>query len=153
MNDLPADLVLPAFYSYYESPVKVIESEGDRAVAFRLSKDTGGWVAANHLVDKLLLGGDDEIEELTVDEFIQLTEHDRGYYLRGEAPVFALYETVRAIRETQAHERRRPTPTEVALIAGIQRRTFAMFEEMLKLDGDPAADPALADAAHRDIPR
>ncbi|MGN9808094.1 hypothetical protein ACTMSW_01875 [Micromonospora sp. BQ11] len=145
MNDISADLVLPAFFSYYESPVKLVETMDSGVVAFRLSKDTGGWVAANDLIDKLLLGGGDETEELTVDEFIQLTEHDRGYYLRGEGPVYALYETVRAIRETQARERRRPTPTEVALIAGIQRRTFAMFEEMLEQDGDPAADPNLAE--------
>ncbi|MFG2009792.1 hypothetical protein ACGFNF_12050 [Micromonospora sp. NPDC048868] len=143
MVEIPSGNVLPAFYSYYESPVKIV-SAGDGSVAvWRLSKDTGGWDSANHLIGKLLAADDDEIEELTRERFICLAEHDRGYYLRGEGPVYALYETVRAIQDGVACERRYPNPTELALIAGIQRRTFVMFEEQLQQSGDPAADPSL----------
>ncbi|MEU2661839.1 hypothetical protein [Micromonospora sp. NPDC007220] len=129
--------------SLNSSPVKIVPA-GDGGVAvWRLSKDAGGWNSANHLLGKLLAADDDESEELTREEFIQRTEHDRGYYLRGEGPVFALYETVRAIQDGVARERRYPTPTELALIAGIQRRTFVMFEEQLQQSGDLAADPSL----------
>ncbi|MFG3710044.1 hypothetical protein [Micromonospora sp. NPDC047730] len=143
MMDIPAGLMLPSFYSYYESPVKFVRTPDGGVAAWRLSKDNGGWVPADHLIRKILLVGGDEIEELTREEFVQLTEHDRGYYLRGEGAVFALYETVRAIQDVLASERRYPTPTETALIAGIQRRTFVMFEEQLQRSGDPAADPSI----------
>jgi hypothetical protein len=146
MTDIPRDLVLPAFYSYYESPLKIVRAAGGGIAAWRLSKDNGGWVSADHLIRKILFVGADEIEELTREEFVQLTEHDRGYYLRGEGPVYALYETVRAIQDALARERRYPTPTETALIAGIQRKTFVMFEEQLQRLGDPAADPGLGSA-------
>ncbi|MEV5763804.1 hypothetical protein AB0L34_04410 [Micromonospora sp. NPDC052213] len=135
---------LPVFYSYYESPVKFVRTADGRVAAWRLSKDTGGWLSADHLMETILLVGGDEIEELTREEFIQLAEHDRGYCLRGEGAVFALYETIRAIQHALASERRHPSPAESALIAGIQRRTFVMFEEELQRAGDPAADPLLA---------
>ncbi|MEU7993951.1 hypothetical protein AB0B83_01230 [Micromonospora sp. NPDC049060] len=141
--EIPPGLVFPAFYSYYEAPVKLVETGGGSVAAWRLSKDSGGWLQANHLMGKLFAAEGDEVEELTREEFIQRTEHDRGYYLRGEGPVFALYETVRAIQDGVARERRYPNPTELALIAGIQRRTFVMFEEQLQQSGDPAADPSL----------
>lgn len=139
------DMQLPAFFSYYESPVKLVETADGGMSAWRLSKDTGGWQSANKLIDKLLFSGDDNIESLTRDEFIQHTEHDRGYYLRGEGPVFALYETVRAITDAQARERRYPTPKEIALVRGIRRKTFVMFEEQLQSAGDPGADPSLVE--------
>ncbi|MFF0367277.1 hypothetical protein [Micromonospora sp. NPDC005087] len=98
----------------------------------------------NDLVDKLLFVGGDEIDQLTRDEFIQQTEYERGYCLRGEGPIHALYETVRAINDAQARERRYPTQEEIALVTGIRRRTFVMFEEQLRAAGDPGADPELA---------
>jgi hypothetical protein len=111
--------------------------------AWRLSKDTGGWTPANKLIDTLLFVGGDEIGELTREEFVQQTERERAHYLTGEGPIFALYETVRAITDALAQERRYPTPTEIALIEGIRRRTFVMFEEELQRAGDPGADPSL----------
>jgi len=137
-------LVLPRFFSYYESPVKLVETADGGVAGWRLSWDTGGWQPANKLIDKILFVGGDEIDEITRDEFVQRTEHDRGRYLRGEGPVFSLYETVRAIEETLGQERRYPTPHEQALIAGIRRRTFVLFEEQLRQAGDPGADPTIA---------
>ncbi|MEW2329574.1 hypothetical protein AB0880_17365 [Micromonospora chersina] len=140
-------LVLPKFFNYYESPLKLVETDDGGVAGWRLSKDTGGWKAANNLIDKVLFVGGDEVEEISREEFVQLTEHDRGRYLRREGPIFALYETVRAIEETLGRERRYPTPEEQALIRGIRRRTFVMFEEQLQQAGDPGADPTIATAA------
>ncbi|MET7748813.1 hypothetical protein [Micromonospora sp. NPDC005367] len=135
--------MLPAFFSYYESPIKLVETTDGGVAAWRLSKDTGGWTPASKLIDTLLFVGGDEIEELTREEFVQQTERERAHYLTGEGPIFALYETVRAITDALAQERRYPTPTEIALIAGVRRRTFVMFEEELQRAGDPGADPSL----------
>ncbi|MFG1887427.1 hypothetical protein ACGFIR_06095 [Micromonospora sp. NPDC049051] len=134
---------LPAFFSYYENPVKLVADEAGRVIGWRLSRTSGGWERADDLVRKILLVGGDEIEELSRDEFIEYTEHDRGRYLRGTGSIFALYETVGAILEQADLERRPLTPHESALVAGIRKRTFVMFEEQLQQAGDPAADPSL----------
>jgi hypothetical protein len=134
---------LPAFFSYYESPLKLVADDAGRIQGWRISRKTGGWERADELVRKVLFVGGDEIEELSRDEFIEYIEHDRGRYLRGSGPIFALYETVSAIEEQADAERRPLTPVEAALVKGIRRKTFVMFEEELRRAGDPAADPLL----------
>ncbi|MCI4064403.1 hypothetical protein MRQ36_18065 [Micromonospora sp. R77] len=143
MSDMPG-LVLPAYFSYFWSPVKMMPTPDGGLTAWRLSIDTGGWETANDLVDEILFAVGGEISVLTADQFIQYTEHDRGRYLRGDGPVFALYETVRAIEDAADTERRRLTPQEQALVRGIRRKTFVMFEEELQRAGDPGADPTIA---------
>ncbi|WP_343447870.1 hypothetical protein [Micromonospora schwarzwaldensis] len=143
MTHLPG-LALPKFFLYYESPLKLVQAEGGGAAGWRLSPDTGGWRAANNLVDKVLFVGGDEVHEIDRNEFVWYVEQERGRYLRGEGPLFALYETVRGIEDTIREERRYPTPHEQALIRGIRRRTFVMFEEQLRRAGDPGADPGIA---------
>lgn len=142
MTEMPG-LTLPAYFSYYKSPVKMTGAPDGGIKVWRLSHDTGGWESADDLVEEILFAVGGEISSLTVDSFIQWTEHDRGRYLRGEGPVFALYETVRAIVESAQAEGRRMTTTELALVRGIRRKTFVMFEEQLQQAGDPAADPYL----------
>ncbi|MFG1802141.1 hypothetical protein ACGFI4_18450 [Micromonospora carbonacea] len=88
------------------------------------------------------MGG--EIFTRPPEDFVQEVEAYRGYYLRGGGPIFALYETVRAIEDVAAAERRALTTEERALVQGIRRRTFVMFEEQLQREGDPGADPTIA---------
>ncbi|MEU7710948.1 hypothetical protein AB0B03_03315 [Micromonospora chalcea] len=142
-----AGVRLPKFFNYYDSPMKLVATPDGGVAGWRLSKDSGCWRQANNLIDKVLFVGGDEINEISRDEFIQLTEHERGRYLHGDGPIFALYETVRAIEDTLQVERRYPTPQEQALIRGVRRRTFVMFEEQLQQAGDPAADPTIAATA------
>ncbi|MEU1808766.1 hypothetical protein [Micromonospora aurantiaca (nom. illeg.)] len=144
----PAEgLTLPKFFNYYDSPLKLVTTADGGMAGWRLSKDTGGWRAANNLIDKVLFRSDDEIYEISPEEFVQLTELERSLYLRGDGPIFALYETVQAIEDKLQEERRYPTPQEQALIRGVRRRTFVMFEEQLQQAGDPAADPTIASTA------
>ncbi|WP_431904005.1 hypothetical protein [Micromonospora carbonacea] len=143
MTQIPG-LVLPAYFSYYKSPVKMVDSGDGGIKAWRLSVETGGWEPADDLVEEILLAVGGEISSLTPEAFVQWTEHDRGYYLQGEGAVFALYGTVRAIEDVAAAERRRLTAEERALVQGIRRRTFVMFEEQLQREGDPGADPTIA---------
>lgn len=140
----PPGLSLPAYFSYYQSPVKMLPTADGGLMAWQLSVDTGGWQPATNLVDEILFAVGGEISVLSADQFIQRTEHDRGRYLRGEGPVFALYATIQAIEDTASAEGRRLTTKEQALITGIRRRTFVMFEEQLQQAGDPGADPTIA---------
>ena len=135
----------PRFFEYYGSSLKLVETPDGGVAGWRLSEDSGGWERANHLIDKALsAGGEQEIYEISPDEFIWLTEQERGRHLDGDGPVFALYKTVEALQDTIRAERRYPTPREQALITGIRRRTFVMFEEQLRAAGDPGADPSIA---------
>lgn len=140
-------LVLPAYFSYYKSPVKMVETEEGGIRAWRLSHRTGGWEPADDLIEEILFAIGGEISTLTVESFIQWTEHDRARYLRGDGPVFALYETIEGILDDAEREQRSLTDIELAMIRGIRRRTYVMFEEQLQRDGDPAADPSLAEQA------
>ncbi|WP_091248408.1 hypothetical protein [Micromonospora matsumotoense] len=142
----PPGLKLPMFVSYYDSPVKLVETAEGGVAAWRLAADSGSWSSANSLIDKILFGTDDNIDVLSRDEFIQLTEQERARHLRGSGPVYALYETVDAITDMQAREGRYPTPREIALVQGIRRRTFVMFEEQLERVGAAGADPHLTTA-------
>ncbi|MGC1213150.1 MAG: hypothetical protein WA890_18020 [Micromonospora sp.] len=137
-------LTLPAYFTYYEAPVKMVPTPEGGLAAWRLNRNSGGWKPANHLVDKILFAVGGEIDVLTADEFVQWTEYERARYLMGEGPVFALYETVKAIEDAADAERRRLTLHEQALIGGIRRKTFVMFEEELQRAGDPGADPTIA---------
>ena len=143
----PAGLVLPKFFLYYDSPVKLVRTEDGGMTGWRLSLDTGRWQPASDLVDRVLFGRDDEIFEINPEEFVWYVEQERGLSLRGDGPIFALYETVRAIQDTLREERRYPMPQEQALSRGVRRRTFVMFEEQLQQAGDPAADPTIAATA------
>ncbi|WP_446218485.1 hypothetical protein [Micromonospora sp. IBHARD004] len=137
-------LTLPAYFTYYEAPVKMVPTPDGGLAAWRLDRGSGGWRPANDLVDEILFAVGGEISVLTADQFVQWTEFERARYLSGDAPVFALYETVKAIEEAADTERRRLTTQERALISGIRRKTFVMFEEELQRAGDPGADPTIA---------
>lgn len=138
-----AALSLPAYFSHLKWPVKIVPTTDGGAAAWQLSPETGGWQAAHHLIDDIIFDVGGEVNVLTAEEFVQLVERRRGERVSGEGPVFALYETVNGIEEVAESERRRLTDRERALVQGLRRRTFRMFEEALSAAGDPAADPRI----------
>ncbi|MBQ1044649.1 hypothetical protein KBX35_12775 [Micromonospora sp. C32] len=147
MTDGVQGLVLPRYYDYYDNPVKFVPTSDGGLAAWRLNRSTGGWRPANNIVDEILFAREQEIFVLKADRFVQRVEEERGLSLSGEGPIFALYETVRALAAPAIAERRPFTAEEAALIKGIRRRTFVMFEEQLQQAGDPAADPTIATTA------
>ncbi|MBB5111726.1 hypothetical protein AB0K27_15400 [Micromonospora echinospora] len=147
MTDSVAELGLAGYYDYYDNPVKFVPTPDGGLAAWRLDRTTGGWRPANNIVDEILFAREQEIFVLSADRFVQRVEEERGLSLNGEGPIFALYETVRALAAPAIAERRPFTAEEAALIKGIRRRTFVMFEEQLQQAGDPAADPTIAATA------
>ncbi len=96
----------------------------------------------------MIFVGGDEIYEISRDEFVQLTEHERGRYLSGDGT------DLRSLRDRPGNRGTRyrggaavSDAQEQALIRGVRRRTFVMFEEQLQQAGDPAADPTIAATA------
>ncbi|MEU8296806.1 hypothetical protein AB0C04_05910 [Micromonospora sp. NPDC048909] len=143
MTGMPG-LVLPSYYLYYASPVKIVATPDGGARVWRISIDTGGWLEENELFSEIVFAVGGEIFSRRVEEFVQEVEAYRSHYLSGEGPVFALYETIKAIEEVAEQERRDLTAREIALIRGIRRKTFVIFEEQLQRAGDQGADPGLA---------
>lgn len=132
--------VLPQYYSYYSRPAKFLPAPDGMAV-WRLSWETGGWEPADEaFADEIIGDVGGEVFRLDKDRFVDLTEATRGRRLSGDGPVYALYETVEGILSSARSQQRGPNPTERALIEGIRRRTYAMFEAELARRGDPAAD-------------
>ncbi|GHJ10044.1 hypothetical protein TPA0907_44110 [Micromonospora humidisoli] len=132
---------LPAYYSYYDSPVKVVATEDGVPQVWRIVMDTGGWMRDDSILGELLFAAAGEVSRRSAEEFVQDVERYRSDYLSGDGPVFALYETAAAIIDSAVRERRNPSPRERAMVRGIRRKTFVMFEEALRAAGDPAADP------------
>ncbi|WFE60033.1 hypothetical protein [Micromonospora sp. WMMD712] len=143
MNPTPG-LVLPSYFRYYASPVKIVSSPDGGVCVWRVSIDDGGWNREDELFAEIVFAVGGEIFTRPPEDFVQEVEAYRGYYLRGDGPIFALYETVRAVEDVAAAERRALTAEERALVQGIRRRTFVMFEEQLQREGDPGADPTIA---------
>ncbi|MEU0550696.1 hypothetical protein [Micromonospora sp. NPDC005979] len=137
-------LVLPSYYLYHQSPVKIVKTPDGGARVWRVAIDTGGWQPKNDLFTEIVFDVGGDVFRRTPEGFVQEVERFRAHYLEGEGPVFALYETVQALRDTAKAEGRHLTPREQDLIRGIRQRTFVMFEEQLRAAGDPGADPDLA---------
>ncbi|MET7706869.1 hypothetical protein [Micromonospora sp. NPDC005413] len=140
-------LVLPSYYLYYQSPVKIVETPDGGARVWRVSIDTGGWQEKNDLFTDIVFDVGGDVFRRTAEDFVQEVEAFRAHYLKGEGPIFALYETVRSIEDLADAETRHETPREQALIRGIRQRSFVMFEEQLRAAGDPGADPDIGKAA------
>lgn len=143
MAQMPG-LVLPSYYLYYQSPVKIVETTDGGARTWRVSIDTGGWQEENNLFSEIVFDVGGEVFRRSPEDFVQEVERFRADYLEGDGPIFALYETVQALRDAAKAEGRHLTPKERALIRGIRQRTFVMFEEQLRAAGDPGADPDIA---------
>ncbi|MCZ7376776.1 hypothetical protein [Micromonospora sp. WMMC250] len=137
-------LSLPSYYLYYQSPVKIVATPDGGARVWRVSIDTGGWQEENEIFTEITLGVGGEVFRRSSDEFVQEVERFRAHYLEGDGPIFALYETVQAVRDVAKAEDRHLTTKERALIHGIRKRTFVMFEEQLRAAGDLGADPDIA---------
>lgn len=132
---------LPIYYSYYDSPVKIVAAEDGTPQVWRVAMETGGWQRDDSILGELVFATAGEVSKRSAEEFVQDVERYRADYLSGDGPVFALYETAAAVLDSARNERRNPTAREQTIVRGIRRRTFIMFEETLRSVGDPAADP------------
>ncbi|MEU5783583.1 hypothetical protein [Micromonospora lupini] len=143
MTETPG-IALPAYYLYHQAPVKIVETSDGGAQVWRVSIDSGGWHEKNDIFVEIMLAVGGDIFRRSAADFVQEVEAFRAHYLVGEGPVFALYETVQALRDAAKAQGRPLSPKEQALIRGIRQRTFVMFEEQLRAAGDPGADPEVA---------
>ncbi len=135
-------LPVPIYAVYWRIPAKIVRTPDGGLMTWKLNPDTGGWQPANDILDEILFATTStEISHIYAkDEFIDTVERARAQHLKGDGPVFALYETIAALIDTARRENRQPTPVEQAMIRGLRRQTYALFETELVRRGDPGAD-------------
>lgn len=131
-KDIWADLDLPQYHIVCTRPVKILRSENGRVEMLKFDWDTGGFVDGNNLWADVFLSHGGDVEQVTEEEFIQYIEELRGRRLKGEGTVYTLYEVINAVQDRASAEGRRLTEQERALIAGLRRETYALFEKTLE---------------------
>lgn len=125
----------PQYYTYERRPVIFTETSDGGLAIWALSGHTGEFELNRNYLEKIWFGTTADIETVTRDEFIQLVEEYRARRLKGEGPVFALYETINGLEDAARAERRDLTPEEQALVKTLRLRAHALFEEELRAQG------------------
>ena len=126
---------LPQYYVYEGRPVIFVEPPDGGLDCLALSPETGEFAREMTYVRKIRYGTHADIETVTRDEFIQRVEDYRARTLKGDGPVYALYETINGLVDTSRAEARNLTPEEAALVHRLRERTHEMFEAELRAQG------------------
>lgn len=120
----------PLYFEYFNKTYKIVRMSESGVQGYLLNLVSGDFELNNDLIGKVLAATTaSDISALDEDEFIDQTERIREDYLRGDGPIFALYETIDGLYEQRKREGRRFTPEERALIRKLRRQTFTMWEE------------------------
>lgn len=121
---------IPSYFRYYNKTFKLDADAEGNWIGYLLNIKTGEFELDNRPITEVLLAtSTSEVAVLDEDDFIRRTEEERARYLRGDGPIFALYETVAGLFEQREREERDFHDEEWALIRSIRKRTFKMWEE------------------------
>jgi hypothetical protein len=121
----------PSFYEYFNKTYRLDRTPEGEVIGRVLNLITGDFeVAPVRMISEVLFATSSaDISRLSEAEFIDETERRREEYLRGDGPIFAIYDVINGMYEQRKSENRSFTPEERALIVTLRRRTFAMWEE------------------------
>ncbi|HEX7661807.1 MAG TPA: ADP-ribosylglycohydrolase family protein [Pseudonocardiaceae bacterium] len=119
----------PAFFTYFTGTCRLDQVADGSLLCRRLNLTTGDFeIAPAGTVDQVLALFDPAIRQVGEAEFIDLTERARARYLRGEGPIFELYETAEDLTNQDSDD-----PAAAArdntLAASIRRQTFALWTQ------------------------
>ncbi|WUH98128.1 hypothetical protein OHR68_32190 [Spirillospora sp. NBC_00431] len=125
----------PQYYRYEGRPVVFVKTPDGGMGVWALSPKTGEFELNMGYLDKIWFGTTADIVTVSREEFIQRVEEYRGRRLKGDGPVYALYETVNSLVDTSRAEARDLTAEENALIHTLRLRTHELFEAELRAQG------------------
>ncbi|WP_328701584.1 hypothetical protein [Amycolatopsis pittospori] len=129
MTENPLAAELPMFFRYYGLTYRVDGTPDGGLTGHLLNLRTGRIEEdASHIQEVLFAMGED-ITVLDEARYVELTEIKRSRALRGEGPIFALYDAVQAVYDKAKEESRRLEPEEHALIRTMRARTFGLWEQ------------------------
>jgi hypothetical protein len=133
----------PRFYEYLNKTFRIVDA-GGKSVGEVLDIATGRFERDDRPITRVLSATtESDIGPVDEDEFIQLTEIARARYLRGEGPIFALYDTIDGLYEQAKAGGQGLGREEQGLIKSLRRRTYRMWEdEFARIDaGEAPANP------------
>jgi hypothetical protein len=121
---------VPRYFDYKDNTFKVVQTSTGNLRGYLLNFYTGEFQITNSLLSKVLRSGlGDDITEISEEEFVELTEETRAFHLRGDGPIFAIYETIDnwfdqrdSLSEAEWRNKR-------DFISELRRRTFHLWEE------------------------
>ncbi|MCE7005717.1 hypothetical protein LWC34_23235 [Kibdelosporangium philippinense] len=141
------------YFLVYARTYKMLRTlGGPKGLALNLT--TGDFEPDTKYITQIMFATTQEIFSLDEEEFIRETEEARKHFLSGDGPIFALYEVVDGIYAQARAEGRRITPDEIALIDGIFKRTFKMWDEEFarRRAGEPGANTYTSKAIESSSP-
>lgn len=123
-------LETPSYYRYYAQTYRLDATPDGGVKGTILDLRTGLFEENNEHIREVLFARDSfDIGKLTEEKFVQETEAARLAYLRGDGPIFALYDTIKGIDAVADKEKRSRTTQETALVFALYKRTFKLWEE------------------------
>jgi hypothetical protein len=134
---------MPAYFVYYNKTYRIDATPEGGLTGHLLDLETGEFVRAPELIDEVTFNRKPEIRTVDEARFIDETEQARSYYLRGDGPVFALYDTINGLYDQAKAEGRRISAEEKALAKSLRRKTYQLWEDELarRAAGAPPSFP------------
>lgn len=130
----------PSFYTYFGKTYRVESTPDGGLTGYLLNLSSGEFdEKPEHVREVLRAMASSDISKVPEERFVQETERARAYELKGDGPIFALYETIDGLYQQAKSENRRVEPQESALIKSLRKRTFKMWEDELarRASGEP----------------
>jgi len=118
------------YYDYAQSPLKVVATPEGGLRAYRLNSFTGRFDVHNSAFLRIRLSrSGDEVFASDEEEFIESTEAKRSLDLRGDGPIFTVYQLRRNMGQAIRVLDEEPKRLLRAAIPALYRWTFRMWEE------------------------
>lgn len=115
------------YYIVGRRPVKFVPTPDGGMEVLKMNWETGVFEYGMEYLSRAL-SSDGDVDHVSEDEFIQHVESLRGRRLRGDGPIFALYQTINAIEDVAKADGRKLTIEERELRDELRRQTYAMFQ-------------------------
>ncbi|MGF6885500.1 hypothetical protein ABIA39_003958 [Nocardia sp. GAS34] len=121
----------PSYFRFYNGTIRLDEPPEGRVSGQKLNIDTGLFEPASFDEISSVLGARDDydLSMLSEENFVKETEVARSYYLRGEGPVFDIYDSIQKIFDRSKAEGRRISSEEADEVYSLWHQSFRLWEE------------------------
>ncbi|WP_460728884.1 nucleoside hydrolase [Nocardia heshunensis] len=121
----------PSFHRFRNGTIRLEERWQGDETGRKLKIRTGTFEPATHddITEVLRPTADLDYARLSEERFIWETEEARRLYLRGDGPIFEIYQQIDQILAPIRRKRRSMTEEESATVRALWQKTFGMWEE------------------------
>ncbi|MEO1298186.1 MAG: hypothetical protein AAFW75_20875 [Cyanobacteria bacterium J06636_16] len=116
------------YYMVVERPVKLVPTKEGGSTVLKYNFKTGNFDYGMEYLTRITFG-DEDVEQVSEDEFIQHVEKLRGRNLRGEGEAYVLYELINAMEDDAYKKGETLSSDDKKMINNLRKRTYRLFEE------------------------